>query len=84
MTLLRLQGEFTMGDYETYWEDVNAEANMEAQETAIQTELLDALMLCECELSLYVVLAEQSNNPQAWHDAITAARIAIRNVKDKR
>ena len=47
---------------------------------ATNAELLEALRLCECELTLYVGLAEQSNNPQAWQDAITAAREAIRKA----
>ena len=43
--------------------------------------LLEACQLCECELSMYSMLASQSNNPQAWQDAIDAARKAIRESK---
>lgn len=42
---------------------------------------LAALELCECELTLYRGLAAQSNNPQAWQDAIDAARAAIKHAK---
>jgi len=47
---------------------------------ATNAELLEALRLCECELSMYSMLASQSNNPQAWQDAIDAAREAIRKA----
>ncbi len=41
------------------------------------SDLVNALRLCECELSTYRILSEQSSNPQAWHDAIKAARAAM-------
>ena len=44
---------------------------------AAAPDLLAALQLCECELTIQISLAEQSNNPRAWHDAIQAARAAI-------
>ena len=44
---------------------------------AAAPDLLAALELCECELTLYIGLADQSNNPDAWHSAIDAARAAI-------
>ena len=51
-----------------------------AELEATNAELLEALRLCECELSMYSMLASQSNNPQAWQDAIDAARETIRKA----
>lgn len=44
-------------------------------------ELLEALQYCECELTLYQGLAEQSENPQAWYDAIAKARTVLNKLK---
>ena len=44
-------------------------------------ELLEALQFCECELTLYQGLAEQSENPQAWYDAIAKARAVLNKLK---
>jgi hypothetical protein len=44
---------------------------------ALAPELLEALLYCECELTLYRGLAEQSENPQAWYDAIAKARTVM-------
>jgi hypothetical protein len=46
-------------------------------------ELLDALSYCECELTLYQGLAEQSENPQAWYDAIARARTVMNKLRGK-
>ena len=43
---------------------------------AAAPEMLEALLLCECELSLYRQLAEQAH-PEAWNAALKAARSAI-------
>lgn len=61
-------------------EGANLEDLSNARLIAAAPELLEALRLCECELSLYVGLADKSNNPQAWHDAISAARRAIKSA----
>jgi hypothetical protein len=50
---------------------------------SLAPELLNALTYCECELSMYQILAEQSENPQAWYDAITRARIVMDKLKGK-
>ncbi len=44
-------------------------------------ELVEALQYCECELTLYQGLAEQSENPQAWYDAIAKARTVLNKLK---
>jgi len=41
-----------------------------------------ALQLCECELSMYKGLAQQSNNPKAWYDAIDQAQKALNVTKE--
>ena len=56
---------------------VPVERDANARLIAAAPEMLKALRLCECELSTYRILAEQSNNPQAWEDAIRAARAAM-------
>ena len=48
---------------------------------SLAPELLEALQYCECELSMYRVLAEQSENPQAWYDAIAKARTVLKKLK---
>lgn len=42
--------------------------------------LLEALKLCECELSLNKSLAMMTNNPLAWSEAVRLAREAIRQA----
>ena len=42
--------------------------------------MLKALKLCECELSLNVVLARMTNNPSAWTEAVRRAREAIQKA----
>ena len=49
--------------------------------SSLAPELLDALAYCECELSMYRVLVEQSENPQAWYDAIARARTVLNKLK---
>lgn len=48
---------------------------------SLAPELLEALQFCECELTLYRGLAEQSENPQAWYDAIAKARDVMDKMK---
>lgn len=48
---------------------------------SLAPELLEALQLCECELSMYRVLAGQSENPQAWYDAIAKAQTVMNKLK---
>ncbi len=48
---------------------------------ALAPELVEALQYCECELTLYQGLAEQSENPQAWYDAIAKARTVLNKLK---
>jgi hypothetical protein len=48
---------------------------------SIGPELVEALQCCECELTLYQGLAEQSENPQAWYDAIAKARTVLNKLK---
>jgi hypothetical protein len=50
---------------------------------SLAPEMLNALTYCECELSMYQILAEQSENPQAWYDAITRARTVMDKLKGK-
>lgn len=44
--------------------------------------LLDALKLCECELSLNVLSARMTSNPSAWEEAVRQARVAIQKATE--
>jgi hypothetical protein len=48
---------------------------------SLAPELIEALQYCECELTLYQSLAEQSENPQAWYDAIARARTVLNKLR---
>lgn len=75
------------------WEVVDAENTFKGLAAAdspvvalvmsLAPELIEALQFCECELTLYQGLAEQSENPQAWYDAIAKARVVLNKLKGK-